>query len=374
MTKDDHQEKKGLRVSEERLQQYLNGRYGQRPETYARYADAIQACRSIEYIDKSVYEIAKMFGHREERLRNQLNRHYPEILTERNRLRALLGLNKRPLQGIGNSTLVKYAPAVEMLRSTDLTIREVAERCHVNAASLQEHVLFHHKDVAQKRLKKRLDSLDQRNTGGMSGTGRPNRPRKATEELYAEALEMYRTTTLTVPEIALRCGVICHNFQCYLQRWCRSDIAVREKLRKEKVEKQRKKREKMAKNSRTAVAVRKYSPALQMIKDGATYEEAAERLGIRVDYLCRWVRENHPRIHKKERENQTVLLPEGTTCTKESWAMFKEAAEAYCQTDEPLRQIASRLGLPHTSLRNFLVRKFPQAVAARKAKASPTSS
>ena len=42
------------------------------------------------------------------------------------------------------------------------------------------------------------------------------------------------------------------------------------------VEKQRKKREKMAKNSRTAIAVRKYSPALQMIKDGATYEEALQ--------------------------------------------------------------------------------------------------
>ena len=131
--------------------------------------------------------------------------------------------------------------------------------------------------------------------------------------------------------------------------------------------KSREKTERME-NSRVAVAIRKYTPALEMIKGGATYEKAAKELNVDTENLYRWVKTNHPDVHRQEHQNQIVTLPEGTTCSKESWAMFREAAEAYCNTDEPLRQIAERLGLRPTSLRNFLVKKFPKAVANRQEK------
>ena len=351
----------------DRLMQFIGNRFGQRPKTRDRYAEAVQACKSIEHLDKSVGEIARMFGHGDQCLRNQLKRHFPEVLELRNRLRVLLGMDTK-LRGVSKETELKYAPAVEMLRTTDLTIAEVAQRCNVSSQGLQQHVLYHHRDLAQRRLEKRFHAVDQRATGGMSGTGRPNRPRKATEALYAEALEMYRTTDLTVPEIALKCGVITHNFQCYLQRWCRSDMAVREKLRQEKLEQQRKEREEIGNRSRTFKALKKYSPALKIIEDGATYEEAAERLGVDVGNLCWWVRNNHPEIHWQEHQNQIVWLPEGTSCRKSSWDRFGEAVHAYCETDESINEIARRFGLYPSSLRNFLVRKFPQAVAQRRKK------
>ena len=356
-----------LPAPDERMQQYLGRRYGQRSETRERYAEAIRACGDIMYLDKTVAEIARLFGHTDQRLRNQLQRHFPEVLRERDRLRVALGLNSQPLRGVSPSTEARYAPAIELLRTTSLTIREVAEHCGLTMVALQQHVLYHHRDLAEKRLNLRLNALDKyKLVGGISGTGRPNAPRKATQEMYAEALEMYRTTNLTVPEIALKCGVITHNFQCYLQRWCRSDMVVRKKLHQEKVERQRQKREEQGGRTRTVLAVRKYTPALQLIEEGATYEEAAEKLGIDVENLSRWVRKYHKDIHEQEHRNQIVTLPEGTTCTKASWRQFGEAAMAFYESDESVNKIADRFGLCQSSLHHFLVRKFPQTVARRK--------
>lgn len=194
---------------------------------------------------------------------------------------------------------------------------------------------------------------------------RPNTPRKGTEKRYAEAVEMYRTTDLTVAEIAQKCNLQVNNLKSHLQRCCRSDMAMRKQQRREKVERQKQERA-LDSHSRAAVANRKYSPALKLIEEGATYEEAAETLGVNAEYLCRWVMKYHADIHGQEHRNQTVWLPEGTSCTRESWAMFGEAATVYCETDESLNSIARRFGLPPTSLSHFLERKFPQAVARRK--------
>ena len=355
-------------VSDERLQQFIGTRFGQRPETQERYAEAIQACGSIGYLEMTIAEIAHMFGHTDQCLRNQLKRHYPEMMKLREQLRERLGMNKRPIRGVSASTEAKYAPAVELLRTTDMTIHEVATRCGISATALQSHVLFNHRDLAQQRMSKRLEALDKKATGGMSGTGRPNAPREATAALYAEALEMYRTTDLTVAEIALKCGVMTNDFHGYLRRWCRSDMAVREKLHQERLEEQRKEREQVGNRSRTALAIQKYTPALKLIEEGATYEEAAKALGVDIDNLNRWVRSNHPDVHRREHLNQVIMLPNGKECTKASWAMFGEAVEAYLNTDESINEISKRFNLHSTSLGNFLRRKFPEAVERRRNK------
>jgi transposase-like protein len=179
---------------------------------------------------------------------------------------------------------------------------------------------------------------------------------------------MYRTTDLTVAEIALKCGVMTNDFHGYLRRWCRSDMAVREKLHQERLEEQRREREKAGARSRIALATQKYTPALKLIEEGATYEEAAKTLDVDRENLYRWVLSNHPDIHRREHQNQVEVLPNGKECAKASWAMFGEAVEAYLKTDEPLARIAKRFGLRPTSLSNFIRRKFPEAVERRRNK------
>ena len=57
------------------------------------------------------------------------------------------------------SSMEKYVPAVKMLKETDLTVKEVAERCGVTYLGLQQHLIYYHKDVAELRLGKRMQAL-----------------------------------------------------------------------------------------------------------------------------------------------------------------------------------------------------------------------
>ena len=358
---------KNEQIEDERLQQYMGRHYGQRGLTRELYYEAIQACSNILYLDKTVAEIARMYGHREQSLRNQLKRHFPQLLAERDRIRSVLGMNQYPQRGEREKTKAKYAQAIELLRTTTLTIKEVAERCGMGAHSLQQHVLFYHRDVAEQRLALRVNALDKQGLiGGIRGNGAANRPRKTTEEHYAKALELYRTTGRTSTEIAKECGVSPKGFQSYVERWWRTDMERHETLRQELVKKGRQERGVKVERKRVKAAREKYTPALKMIEEGASYEQAAEKLGVGFDNLYRWVMKYHPAVHRLEHKNHFVQLPEGTTCSRETWAMFGEAAEAYCNTDEPLKQIAERMNLRPSSLYNFLTTKFPQAVAKRR--------
>lgn len=219
-------------ISDKRLLQYMGNRMGQRDETQLRYADAVQACGSIFYLDKTISEISRLFGHNEECLRNQLKRHFPDLVPERNRLRKELGFVKKARKGAFDSTNEKYAAAVELLRKTKLTIREVAEVTGVGVSGLQQHVLFYHHDLANERLQRRLDRLDKpRELDEISATGRKNEPRAKTREQYAEAVKLYCETDLSISEIARQLDMKRKPLAKYLLRWHR-DVAERRKLKK----------------------------------------------------------------------------------------------------------------------------------------------
>ena len=190
--------------------------------TSDRYAEAIKACRSIGHLDKSLAEIAQMTGHTDQRLRLYLKRNHPKVLEERNRLRIILRQNEPTRRKLTKNTMALYALAVNMLQTTFLTIPEVAEELGLNAADLEEHVILLHRRLVKERPKERKPTLNQRRTT----------PPMA--EVYAEAVEMYRTTDRTEADIAAACGVRYDRFHTFLNRWCRDAIADRIKRRHEK--------------------------------------------------------------------------------------------------------------------------------------------
>ena len=63
-------------VSDERLQQFIGTRFGQRPETQERYSEAIQACGSIGYLEMTIADIAREVGFTAPNLREQFKRKY----------------------------------------------------------------------------------------------------------------------------------------------------------------------------------------------------------------------------------------------------------------------------------------------------------
>ena len=134
---------------------------GQHPETEAIYRDAILACQSIDNLELTVTDIAREYDLKPECLRNQLKRHFPEIFARREQIRDMLGLSRPGNRGLKKATVEKYADAIQMLRNTSLTVKEVANRCNVSYSGLQQHLICYHKDIAESRLLYRADALLQ---------------------------------------------------------------------------------------------------------------------------------------------------------------------------------------------------------------------
>ena len=106
----------------------LRGRRGQTAAARAKYGEAIAACGDAKYFEYNVSQIAQLFGLNPTGLSNQLRAHCPGLLERRERERRRLGLADNQQRGVRPWCRDQYAAAVEMLRTTELTLPEVAEK------------------------------------------------------------------------------------------------------------------------------------------------------------------------------------------------------------------------------------------------------
>lgn len=107
----------------------LRGRRGQTAAARAKYGNAIAACDDAKYIEYNVSQIAHLFGLNPTGLSNQLRAHCPELLERRELERRRLGLADNQQRGVRPWCREQYAAAVKLLRTTELTLSEAAERC-----------------------------------------------------------------------------------------------------------------------------------------------------------------------------------------------------------------------------------------------------
>ena len=173
---------------------------------HAKYKDAVAACDSLEYIDLNVSQVARKFGTDGTALANFMRIHYPETLVWREKVRRRLGINDNIWHGARPECTEQYAKAVEMYRNTEMTMREVSAACKVSPSGFSQHLRFYHKEILKRRKQKRKTAKAKRLQvlGELTGNGRIYRPSPATEQRYAQALELYRNTTLTMKEIVRR--------------------------------------------------------------------------------------------------------------------------------------------------------------------------
>ncbi len=140
----------------------LRGRRGQTAAARAKYGEAIAACGDAKYFEYNVSQIAQLFGLNPTGLSNQLRAHCPGLLERRERERRRLGLADNQQRGVRPWCRDQYAAAVEMLRTTELTLPEVAEKCGVSFTGLRQHVCFYHKDLQQTRSELREQAKTQK--------------------------------------------------------------------------------------------------------------------------------------------------------------------------------------------------------------------
>lgn len=166
-------------------------------------------------------EVARIYNLDGTALANFMRIHYPEILVRREKVRQRLGINDNLHRGVRPESEKQYAEAVELYRTTIMSIPEIAEACHVSESGFNQHLRFYHKKLLKEKESQRRQVVEEpkKIRGKLLGNGWKYEPAPETEQKYAEALELYRTTALTQKEIVKRTGVPNEGFRFYLHKW-----------------------------------------------------------------------------------------------------------------------------------------------------------
>lgn len=325
---------------------------------HAKYKDAVAACDSLEYIDLNVSQVARKYGLDGTALANFMRVHYPEALVRREELRRKLGVNDNVWHGARKVCVDQYADAVELYRSTDMTVAEIAERCKVSESGLSQHLRFYHKDVLTgKRRVRAAAKTGQKAYGRILGNGRKYQPSVKTETKYAEALNLYRTTALTMKEIVSRTGVPKEGFRFYLHKWHKELVLERLGVSGD-VDGHTDLRSARRRMKPTAA---KYEPAIESLRlRPRPAAKVAAEFGLNADVFREYLRRHNPELLCRK---DIVHMDNGKNVSLSCKERYAEAIRLYATTGEALRSIAERLGLVYKTVDGFVRRNYPEAVA-----------
>ena len=336
----------------------LRGCRGQTASARAKYGDAIAACGDAKYFEYNVSQIAHLFGLNPTGLSNQLRAHCPGLLERRELERRRLGFADNQQRGVRPWCREQYAAAVKLLRTTELTLPEVAERCGVSFTGLRQHVCFYHKDLQQTRSELRERAKTQRRKGHITGSGRRHEPTPGSRERYRDAVRLYRNTAMTIKEIAEKLGLNQFSFTNYLQTWHREDVFARRGA--EYREGASLSQTKQYKKPTAA----KYAPAIERLRaENRPTSEIAAEFGLHPEVFRQYLKEHEPELYARQ---GMMRAPNGRSVSRRSMEKYAEAVGLYETTAEPLKSIARRLGLNYNSLGGFVRRNFPELIEKNK--------
>lgn len=341
----------------------MNPRRGQRPETHAKYKEAIAACDNMDYIEYNVSQIAREFGLSGSDLGRQLHMHYPEILERREKARMRLGLDDHLPRGTRSWCKEQYAEPLELLKGDRyITIQEAADRCNVSEKGLRQHVIFYHKELMENRIKIRKKAVRQQRKGKLTGRGTIHAPKPETVELYAESLNLYRTTPLSARQIAKQTGVPLKGFYAYLQTWHMDLVCQRKGVSYE----EGKQVDWSGVRKYNPATAAKYAGAIARLKEsGQPTAAVAAEFGLHPDCFRQYLKEHEPELYVRQ---GMVKTDNGRSMAKHSTEKYKEAVHLYGTTSEPLNVIARRCGVNNCAFREYLKRHYPELIERRKTK------
>ena len=270
--------------------------FGQNFLTHEKYRDAIEACDSEKFIAYSISEIAKSFSLSPSGLHQQLRSHYPEIVERREKRRRELELSGNFNFGQRESTYRKYKEAIEFLRENDMKIQDVACRFSITEGGLRTFILAYHKDLAKERAQKRRAATGDKTFGTLNGIGALSFPHDETVEKYEEALKLFRTTSLSVKEIAAKLSLPPESINAYLNRWQRKALIERHGQDSDKVDEFSSLYSLKLKRIKTA---EKYARAIRKIKEGnRSFKEIEKEFGL-TDSFRQYLHRHEPELAAK---------------------------------------------------------------------------
>ena len=330
---------------------------GQSLKTHLKYKDAIEACGDMTYIELNVSQVAQLFNLNGSSLAAQLRVHYPDIIPNREKVRQRLGIADNAHRGPRRECVEAYSEAMVMYRDSDLTIAEVAEKFGVSSSGLCRFLRFYHKDVLSQKSNRRKTAkkaVGVRKPGKLSGNGNLYGPKAETINKYADALELYRSSSLSIREIAAATGVPEAGFKGYLRQWHRCEMLDRRGFECDAdsiVNLQETKRFLKA----TAA---KYAPAIASLKENPRHvAEVAAEFGLNPEVFRKYLKNHEPELASQQ---GMMRQSNGKLIKYTSSEKYAQAINEYASSAESLKSIAQRHGLVYNSICGYVARNCPE--------------
>lgn len=302
-------------------------------------------------------------------LGSYLRRYWRELVLHRHRIPlerenpyAVKIMSEGKPNVVSHARYKKAIDACLSLEDIELNVSQIARKHGVEGTGLANFMRIHEPEVIPWREKVRhwLGINDNTHRGATP----------ACTKQYAEAVELYKKTDMTIPEIAGACHVSPSGFKQHLRFYHKNILEQKRKKRSEAQARPEKKRGELSGNGRTyKPSLRtedKYAKALSLYKDTAlTLKEIAERTHVTAEglrsYLHKWhidlVRERAGLSSKAE---GGLDLRKSKKRMKTVAAKYEKAIGSLRKHPRPIAHAAKEFGLHPETFREYLHKHEPE--------------
>lgn len=335
-----------------------------------KYAEAVGLYAST---DLSVRQIAEKCGVTAGGLSAHISRYFRPLLFTRYGLDkdnpAGYGLKVKPPRGQSLKTHLKYKDAIEAcgdIAYIEFNISQIARLFDLSGPALASQLRVHYPDIipAREHMRRKLGIADNVHRG----------VRSASNESYSDALETYRNTDMSIPEVAERCNVSQGGFSQFLRFYHHNLIT--EKARK-RVESRRRIGMRTpgapSGNGRQygpeAATVELYARALELYRHtDRTLEEIARETKVPLEgfrsYLSRWHGADIARRRGYNCEESVIPdLRDTRRYLKSTRNKYRDAIKSLRDNPRNVSEVAAEYGLNPDVFREYLKNHEPELAA-----------
>lgn len=332
---------------------------------HKKYEEAVNLYIDTDMTQKAISEKCKIslagFG-------NYLRRHWREqVLIRHNISVGEFAPDKVKIIAAGTQSVkahAKYKEAVsacDSLTYIEFNVSQIARKFGQDGTALANYMRIHYPDtlVWREKVRHKLGINDNVHHGV--------RPECASQ--YAEAVEMYRESNRTIPEVAELCKVSEGGLSQHL-RFYHKDILKQKKEEREKAQQKRSKTiGDLMGNGRiykpTAESEEKYKKALSLYKNTSlTMKEIVSQTGVPAEAFRFYVHKWHKdlvceRLGIKEEIDENTDLRKARKKMKTVAAKYEKAIESLRNNPRPVTKVAEEYGFNADVFRNYLHKHEP---------------
>ncbi len=340
----------------------LHGKYEQ---AVSMYADTdMPVCRIAEECQVSVGG-----------LKNYLCRYWRELVLRRNHIEvdsqdpySIKIIEAGKQSRVAHRKYQEAVTACDSMEYIEYNVSQVARRFNLDGSALGNFMRVHYPDILVRREQVRVRL-------GLNEPGWHGARPKSMEQ-YAEATELYRTTDMSVPEVAEACGISEGGFSQHL-RFYHKDVLKQKRERRQSAQVEEKKsRGALLGNGRkyapSADTEQKYAEALALYKDTAlTMKEIVNRTGVSAEgfrfYLHKWHKELVLERSGVTGDSTEKIDLRKARCRMKTVAVkYEKAIESLRQHPRPVSRVAVEFGFQPETFRNYLHKYEPELVQVGK--------